>query len=38
MSEVAVKDRQSRAPDIVGMGFYSILVPLLVLLWMYVPA
>jgi hypothetical protein len=37
MSE-RVEERQSRASDIVGMVFYSILVPLLMLLWVYVPA
>ena len=38
MSERAVDERQSRASHILGMVFYSILVPMLVLLWVYVPA
>ena len=37
MSE-RVEERQTRASDIVGMVFYSILVPMLVLLWVFVPA
>jgi len=38
MSERAVEDRQNRASDIVELAFYSILVLLLMLLWVYVPA
>ena len=38
MSEPAIEDRQSRASDIVWVVFYSILVLLLMLLWVYVPA
>jgi hypothetical protein len=37
MSE-RVDERRSRASDIVGVAFYSILVLLLMLLWAYVPA
>jgi hypothetical protein len=37
MSE-RVEERQSRASDIVAMVFYSILVFLLMLMWVYVPA
>jgi hypothetical protein len=37
MSE-RVEERQSRASDIVEMAFYSILVLLLMLLWVYLPA
>jgi hypothetical protein len=37
MSE-RVEERESRSLDIVAMVSYSILVPLLVLLWVYVPA
>jgi hypothetical protein len=33
-----VEERQSWASDIVWVVFYSILGPLLVLLWVYVPA
>jgi hypothetical protein len=33
-----VEERQSPASDIAGMVFYSILIPLLMLLWVYVPA
>jgi hypothetical protein len=39
MSERAVEERQSSwASDIVWVVFYSILVLLLMLLWIYVPA
>lgn len=37
MSE-RVEERQSRALDIAGMVFYSTLVLVLMLLWVYVPA
>ena len=37
MSE-RVEERQSRASDIVWIVFYPILGPLLMLLWVYVPA
>ena len=37
MSE-RVEERQSRASDIMVMVFYSMLVPMLVLLCVYVPA
>jgi hypothetical protein len=37
MSE-RIEERPSRASDIVAMVFYSILVLLLMLLWVYVPA
>jgi hypothetical protein len=37
MSE-RVQERESRSSDILAMVFYSILVPMLVLLWVYVPA
>ena len=33
-----VEQRQSRASDIAGMVFYSTLVLLVMLLWVYVPA
>ena len=38
MSDCAVEDRQNRASDIVELAFYSLLVLLLMLLWVYVPA
>jgi hypothetical protein len=38
MSERAIEERQNRASDIVGVVFYSILVLLAMLLWVYVPA
>jgi hypothetical protein len=38
MSERAVEEGQSWASDIVWVVFYSILVFLLMLLWIYVPA
>jgi hypothetical protein len=37
MSE-QIEERPSRASDIVGMVVYSILVPLLLLMWVYIPA
>ena len=37
MSE-RVEQRESQRSDILAMVFYSILVPMLVLLWVYVPA
>jgi hypothetical protein len=38
MSERAVEERQNWVPDIVWVVFYSTLVLLLMLLWVYVPA
>ena len=38
MSERAVEERRSWSSDIVWVVFYSILVLLLMLLWVYVPA
>jgi hypothetical protein len=38
MSEQAVEERRSWASDIVWVVFYSILVLLVMLLWVYVPA
>ena len=38
MSEPAVAEDQSWASDVVWVAFYSILVLLLMLLWVYVPA
>ena len=35
MSDRAVEDRQNRASDIIELAFYSILVLLLMLLWVY---
>jgi hypothetical protein len=38
MSERAVEERQNWASDVVSVVFYSILVLLFVLAWVYVPA
>jgi hypothetical protein len=38
MSEQAVEERRSWSADIVWVVFYSILVLLVMLLWVYVPA
>lgn len=38
MSEWTAEDRQCRASDILGVVFYSVLVLLLTLSWVYVPA
>jgi hypothetical protein len=38
MSEHAVEQRHSWSSDIVAVMFYSILVLLFMLAWMYVPA
>jgi hypothetical protein len=38
MSETTVEDGRSRTSDVLWVVFYSVLVLLLMLLWMYVPA